>query len=41
MTFDDPMLVERAAQELLPHLSHKLSLTPYGGEAAPDSMAVE
>jgi hypothetical protein len=41
MTFDDPMLFERAAQELLPHLSHKLSLTPYGGEAAPDSLAIE
>jgi hypothetical protein len=41
MTFDDPMLFERAAQKLIPHLSHKLSLTPYGGEAAPDSIAIE
>jgi hypothetical protein len=41
MTFDDPMLFERAAQELLPHLSHKLSLTPYSGEAGPNSIAIE
>lgn len=41
MTFDNPMLFEQAAQELLPHLSHKLSLTPYGGDASPDGLAVE
>ena len=41
MTFADPMLFERAAQELLPHLSHKLSLTPYSGEAGPNSIAIE
>ena len=41
MTFENPMLFEQAARELLAHLSHKVSLTPYGGDAAPDSIAVE
>jgi Family of unknown function (DUF6166) len=41
MTFDNPMLFERAACELLPHLSHKVSITPYGGDAAPDRIAIE
>lgn len=41
MLFDSPMLFDQAAQELLAHLTHKVSITPYGGDAAPDSIAVE
>jgi hypothetical protein len=41
MTFENLVLFERAAQELIPQLSHKLSVTPYGGEAAPDCIAIE
>lgn len=41
MFFDDPMLFDQAAQELLPHLAHKITITPYGGDAAPDSIAIE
>jgi hypothetical protein len=39
--FDDPMLFDQAGEELLPHLTHKITITPYGGDAAPDSIAVE
>jgi len=31
----------QAGKELLPHLTHKITITPYGGDAAPDSIAVE
>lgn len=41
MIFDNPTLFERAAQELLPHLSHQLAIASYGGDAAPDSISVE
>jgi hypothetical protein len=41
MLFDSPMLFDQAAQELLRHLCHKITITPYGGDAAPDSIAVE
>jgi hypothetical protein len=41
MTFGNPSLSKQATQQLLPHLSHKLSLSHYGGEAAPDSIAIE
>jgi hypothetical protein len=41
MLFDDPMLFDQAGKELLPHLTHKITITPYGGDAAPDSIAVE
>jgi Family of unknown function (DUF6166) len=41
MLFDNPMLFDQAAQELLPHLTHEITITPYGGDAAPDSIAVE
>jgi hypothetical protein len=41
MLFDNPVLFDRAAQQLLPHLKHKITITPHGGDAAPDSLAVE
>jgi hypothetical protein len=41
MLFDNPMLFDQAAQELLPHLAHKITITPYGGDAAPDSIVME
>ncbi len=41
MFFDDPMLFDRAAQELLRHLAHKITITPFDGGAAPDSIAIE
>jgi hypothetical protein len=41
MFFDNPMLFDQAAQELLLHLGHKIAITPYGGDAAPDSIAIE
>jgi hypothetical protein len=41
MFFDNPMLFDQAAQELLRHLGHKITITPYGGDAAPDTIAVE
>jgi len=41
MFFDNPMLFDQAAQELLRHLAHKITITPYGGDAAPDSIAIE
>jgi hypothetical protein len=33
MFFDNPMLFDRAAQELLRPLAHKITITPYGGQA--------
>jgi len=41
MLFDNPMLFDQAGQELLRHLAHKITVTPYGGDAAPDSIAIE
>lgn len=41
MLFDNPTLFDQAGEELLPHLTHKITITPYGGDAAPDSIAVE
>jgi hypothetical protein len=41
MIIDNPMLFEQVASELLPHLGHKLTITPCGGDAAPESIAVE
>jgi hypothetical protein len=41
MFFDDPMLFDQAGQELLPHLAHRITITPYGGDAAPDRIAIE
>jgi hypothetical protein len=41
MLFDNPMLFDQAGEELLPHLTHKITITPCGGDAAPDSIAVE
>ena len=41
MLFDSPMLFDQAGEELLPHLTHKITITPYGGDAAPDSIAAE
>jgi len=41
MIFDSPILFEQAAQQLLPHLDHKITITPYGGDAAPDNIVVE
>ena len=33
MFFDNPMLFDLAAQELLRPLAHKITITPYGGQA--------
>lgn len=41
MTFDDPSLFESAGAKLLPHLTHKLTITAYGGDVAPDNIAIE
>jgi hypothetical protein len=41
MIISDPKLFERAAQELLQHVSHKLGIMPIGGDAAPESVIVE
>ena len=41
MFFDNPMLFDRAAQELLPHHAHKITIAPFGGDATPDSIAIE
>ena len=41
MLFDNPTLFDQAGEELLPHLTHKIAITPYGGDAAPDSIAAE
>lgn len=41
MTFEDPILFEKAGEKLLSHLEHKVTLTAYGGECAPDSIPVE
>jgi len=41
VTFADPILFDLAGEKLLPHLSHKITLTAYGGDAAPDNIAVE
>jgi hypothetical protein len=41
MIFDNPVLFDQAGQELMPHLAHKITITPYGGDAAPDEIAVE
>lgn len=41
MLFDNPMLFDQAGEELLPHVTHKITITPYGGDAAPDCIAVE
>ncbi len=41
MFFDNPMLFDQAIQELLPHLAHRITITHYGGDAAPDSVAIE
>jgi hypothetical protein len=41
LLFDNPTLFDQAGEELLPHLTHKITITPYGGDAAPDSIAVE
>ncbi len=41
MTFDDPVLFEMAGQELLKHMGHRISITPDGGDAAPDRIAIE
>jgi hypothetical protein len=41
MIFDSPMLFDLAGETMLPHLNHKLTITPYGGDAAPDSIAIE
>jgi hypothetical protein len=32
MFFDNPMLFDLAAQELLRPLAHKISIAPYGGQ---------
>jgi len=41
MIIENPMLFEQAGPDLLPHLGHKLTITPCGGDAAPESIAVE
>jgi hypothetical protein len=41
MMFDNPELFDRAGNELLSHLTHRITITPYGGDAAPDEIAVE
>jgi hypothetical protein len=41
MIFHNPMLFDQARQELLPHLTHKITVTAYGGDAAPDTITVE
>jgi len=41
MNFDDGDLFEQAYETLTPHLLHKLTITAYGGDAAPDNLAVE
>jgi hypothetical protein len=33
MFFDNPMLFDLAAQELLRHLAHKITISPFGGQA--------
>ena len=41
MFFDNPMLFDLATLELLRHLAHKITISPYGGDAAPDNIAIE
>ena len=41
MIFSDPRLFEQAAEELLSHASHKISILPIGGDAAPESVTIE
>ena len=41
MIFTDPELFESAARELLRHAPHRLGLMPVGGDAAPESLAIE
>lgn len=41
MTFDDPILFDAAYTRLHPHLGHKLTTTFYGGNFAPDNIAIE
>lgn len=40
MVVTDPLLFEQAAQELLPHLAHKVSVISEGGDAAPEAISV-
>jgi len=40
MMFDSPALFDRAGEELLPHLTHKITITPHGGDAAPESIII-
>jgi len=35
------VLFDQAAQELLRHLAHKITIPAYGGDAAPDNIAIE
>jgi hypothetical protein len=41
MIIDNPTLFEEAANDLAPHLGHKITVTMRGGDAAPDEVAVE
>jgi hypothetical protein len=42
MIFPNPPLFEKAGQELLPHLAHRISIVAYyGGGAEQDGITVE
>ena len=41
MLFQNPILFDQAAQDLLPHLTHKITITPYGGNGAPHNITIE
>jgi hypothetical protein len=40
MLFDKALLLEQATQDLLPHLTHKISIDSQGGGAAPDGISL-
>lgn len=41
MILENSMFFEQAAQELFPHLAHTLSIMAVGGDAAPESIAID
>ena len=41
MLFDNPAVFDQVGREVVPHLTHKITITAYGGDAAPESLAVE
>jgi len=41
MIFNDPKLFERAAEELIQHVSHKIGIMLIRGDTAPESLTIE